>query len=302
MNASSIQKVIVVAALLWVAGCSWATVRGVPSNASLRSTEALRQCTSSEIAPFTDSMLAVAGIGASGAAIQAVVDADSSRNVGRASLMLLPALGATAIATSSAAYGYRHTRRCYALERRAERLKKVAQSYWKPMPGGRRERRSSLDLWKSKEAAGDWKQLPSLAGIAESDTAPERWQGTPYTAHWKPIPSLGGASTPNSQLDLWTSRWIGAMQARRTRRRSESVAGNIARRPSPRSSDLSNKVVFSVEEAAELVGLKPATIRGWIEDGKLRALKAEGSYRISRTELQKSWRRMGGGDLFPDPK
>lgn len=57
---------------------------------------------------------------------------------------------------------------------------------------------------------------------------------------------------------------------------------------------------FSVDEAANLCGVEDDVVRGWIDAGKLKAIKVGGAYRISRSELATTWRELGGGELFHD--
>jgi excisionase family DNA binding protein len=55
---------------------------------------------------------------------------------------------------------------------------------------------------------------------------------------------------------------------------------------------------ISVAEAASTCGVSENIVRNWIADGKLRAVKLGDSYRISRSELSRTWRELGGGALF----
>lgn len=43
----------------------------------------------------------------------------------------------------------------------------------------------------------------------------------------------------------------------------------------------------SVNETAIIFGVKPLTIRRWIKDGKLKAVKVVGSVRIDEMEIEK---------------
>ena len=43
----------------------------------------------------------------------------------------------------------------------------------------------------------------------------------------------------------------------------------------------------SVNETAEIFGVKPLTIRRWIADGKLKAVKIVGSVRITEEEIER---------------
>jgi excisionase family DNA binding protein len=67
-----------------------------------------------------------------------------------------------------------------------------------------------------------------------------------------------------------------------------------------RSEPSTKNTTFTASEAASLCGVETSVIRGWVADGKLRAVKIGGSYRISRAELATTWREMGGGELFDD--
>jgi excisionase family DNA binding protein len=44
---------------------------------------------------------------------------------------------------------------------------------------------------------------------------------------------------------------------------------------------------YSPEEMAEQFNLKPATVRKWIRQGQLKAIKLGGLWRISEEELQR---------------
>jgi len=52
-----------------------------------------------------------------------------------------------------------------------------------------------------------------------------------------------------------------------------------------------DKIMYTVEEVAKLLNLKPTTIRTWIKQKKLKGTKIGKSYRISKDELKK---------LFPE--
>jgi excisionase family DNA binding protein len=43
----------------------------------------------------------------------------------------------------------------------------------------------------------------------------------------------------------------------------------------------------SVNETAEIFGVKPLTIRRWITDGKLKAVKIVGTVRIEESEIER---------------
>lgn len=60
------------------------------------------------------------------------------------------------------------------------------------------------------------------------------------------------------------------------------------------------KRVFTPEEAAELLQLNVQTVRRFIRDGKLDAVKIGKTYRIDRAQLESFWRSIGGVDLFSD--
>ena len=83
-----------------------------------------------------------------------------------------------------------------------------------------------------------------------------------------------------------------AEKERRAKKREASSASG------ERDVPLEEKTVYTLEEAASIVNVQPSTVEKWIREGKLKAAKVEGSYRISRSELQITWERMGGGRLF----
>lgn len=45
--------------------------------------------------------------------------------------------------------------------------------------------------------------------------------------------------------------------------------------------------LYNVDDAAELLSVKPATLREWIRAGKVKAIKLGGSWKISDTELRR---------------
>lgn len=61
-----------------------------------------------------------------------------------------------------------------------------------------------------------------------------------------------------------------------------------------------SKLVFTVEEVAEILGMHPESIRRWIQRGKLKAAKTGKQYLISRVDLQVFWKNLGGIRLFVD--
>lgn len=65
-------------------------------------------------------------------------------------------------------------------------------------------------------------------------------------------------------------------------------------------SNTSVKQTFSPAEAAQICGVEKDVVLGWIESDKLRAVEIGGSYRISRSELARTWRELGGGELFDE--
>ena len=60
------------------------------------------------------------------------------------------------------------------------------------------------------------------------------------------------------------------------------------------------KLVFHVEEIAELLGVHPESVRRWIRSGKLKSAKAGREHLVSRVDLQAFWKKSGGGTLFKD--
>ena len=61
---------------------------------------------------------------------------------------------------------------------------------------------------------------------------------------------------------------------------------------------MTDKQVYTVDEAAELWGMNDQTVRRWCRDGELQAAKMGRHYRISRQSLADFWRERGGGELF----
>ena len=61
------------------------------------------------------------------------------------------------------------------------------------------------------------------------------------------------------------------------------------------------KQTYSVQDAAELLGVNAETIRRAIRSGKLKAAQFGGKlYSISRPDLAEFYRQQGGGSLFDD--
>lgn len=67
-----------------------------------------------------------------------------------------------------------------------------------------------------------------------------------------------------------------------------------------RAAKLMQQTTFSLDEAAEICGVSPDIVEGWINDGLLNAVNLGEEYRISRSELENTWRELGGGTLFAD--
>lgn len=60
------------------------------------------------------------------------------------------------------------------------------------------------------------------------------------------------------------------------------------------------KRLYTPHEAAELLLLHPETVRRFVREGLIQAVKIGRSVRIERTELERYWRSQGGGELFAD--
>jgi len=58
-------------------------------------------------------------------------------------------------------------------------------------------------------------------------------------------------------------------------------------------------VTYTVAEVAEIVDRDPATVRRWIRNGYLDAVRIGREYRISAADLNAWWRERGGGKLVP---
>ena len=63
---------------------------------------------------------------------------------------------------------------------------------------------------------------------------------------------------------------------------------------------MTDKQVYTVNEAADLLGMNDQTVRRWCRDGELQAAKMGRNYRISRRALADFWKDRGGGELFDD--
>ena len=61
---------------------------------------------------------------------------------------------------------------------------------------------------------------------------------------------------------------------------------------------MTDKQVYTVDEAAELLGMNAQTVRRWCRDGELKAARMGRHYRISRRALAEFWMARGGGRLF----
>ena len=55
---------------------------------------------------------------------------------------------------------------------------------------------------------------------------------------------------------------------------------------------------FSIKDSAIVIGVHPDTVRRAIKSGKLKAAKIGKDYRIAKTELERYFKAMGGGELF----
>lgn len=56
--------------------------------------------------------------------------------------------------------------------------------------------------------------------------------------------------------------------------------------------------VYTVPEAAKLLGMHVQTMRKAIRDGKIKAATVGRVKKISRAELERYWKAQGGGELF----
>lgn len=53
------------------------------------------------------------------------------------------------------------------------------------------------------------------------------------------------------------------------------------------SEEMENKKIYTVNEFAEIMGVKPLTVRRWIASGDLRTIKIGKAIRIPSSELEK---------------
>lgn len=60
------------------------------------------------------------------------------------------------------------------------------------------------------------------------------------------------------------------------------------------------KRLFSTKEAAELLLLHPETVRRFVREGQIKAVKLGRKLHFERGELEAYWRSQGGGKLFAD--
>jgi excisionase family DNA binding protein len=56
----------------------------------------------------------------------------------------------------------------------------------------------------------------------------------------------------------------------------------------------------TVPQIARELGVTEVSVRTWIREGRLRAIKAGRSYRVRRSDLEKMT-RFGGGEQWPEP-
>lgn len=92
-------------------------------------------------------------------------------------------------------------------------------------------------------------------------------------------------------------------------RSAESRRRGASQQPEPTASaagdegsrrELTSQTTFTVEEAAVLTRVSEDIIHDWITKGELSVVHVDGEYIISRRELSRTWREMGGGELFDD--
>lgn len=58
---------------------------------------------------------------------------------------------------------------------------------------------------------------------------------------------------------------------------------------------------YTVKELASIIEAHPQSIRGWIRNGSLKAVRIGNNYRMSPKDLNEWWRSRGGGQLVPEP-
>lgn len=67
---------------------------------------------------------------------------------------------------------------------------------------------------------------------------------------------------------------------------------------------MEQKLIYTVEEVASLVGMHANSIYAYLRSGRLKGVKTRkgygGTWRISRAELEDWWRQQGGGKLFEE--
>ena len=63
---------------------------------------------------------------------------------------------------------------------------------------------------------------------------------------------------------------------------------------------MNDLAAMTINEAAEVCGVHPETVRRWVREGKLRGAKIGHEYRVSRREVSLFWRERGGGELFEE--
>ena len=62
------------------------------------------------------------------------------------------------------------------------------------------------------------------------------------------------------------------------------------------------KELYSLLEAAALIGMNDQVLRRKLKAGEIRAAKMGREWRISRHDLDEYYQRRGGGRLFGDPE
>lgn len=104
--------------------------------------------------------------------------------------------------------------------------------------------------------------------------------------------------------DITPIKLEGVRRAKAHLRRAKQLHDDQGRKPRPvplmELDPMTDKQVYTVNEAAELLSLNVQTVRRWCRDGELQAAKIGRHYRISRPALEDFWRARGGGELFAD--
>lgn len=59
-----------------------------------------------------------------------------------------------------------------------------------------------------------------------------------------------------------------------------------------------NLTTYTTNEVANILGVRPETVRLWLREGKLKGFQVGKGYRVSQVELGKFWSAKGGGELF----